>query len=271
MTWVIGVIHGCYNSLQALISKLPANDIILIGDLINRGPESAKTLDFIFEKKIQSVLGNHDIALLAMLGGFLYPHPDDCFNSLIQEPKISDWAFWLQRLPFMIKIKDHLISHAGFYPYWSEKEHEETAEKLHHFFASLNNFNQLEKLWINAQIITHPSQIKDELDQLAFGVNIFTRMRYLTKDGSLALHAKGTPDLHPELTPWFNLIEFGPLKNKNLVFGHWSALRGGIIHEKIIATDSGCVWGESLSAYNLSSKKWIKQACLDQSRRWQED
>lgn len=271
MSWVIGDVHGCYYSLQKLISKLPENDIIFIGDLINRGPESAKTLDFICANKIRTVLGNHDLALLAMIGGFLHPHPDDCFRSLIEDSKIQIWASWLKTLPFMLNIQDHLLSHAGFYPYWTEEEHQKTAEKLNNFFKQLDDFKNLEKLWMNAQLITNPCHIQNEFDEMAFGINIFTRMRYLSKDGSLALHAKGSPDLHPDLHPWFKLIPFGPLKNKNIIFGHWSALRGGLVAPHIIATDSGCVWGEFLSAYHLSSKTFIKQECLDGARRWQAD
>lgn len=58
---VIGDVHGCYDKLMYLMEKLPYTDnICFVGDLIDRGPDSKKVVDFVIENNYNSVLGNHE-------------------------------------------------------------------------------------------------------------------------------------------------------------------------------------------------------------------
>lgn len=54
--------HGCYNSLLALIAKLPKGiPITLAGDLIDRGPMSREIVQYVIDNKIDCVKGNHEV------------------------------------------------------------------------------------------------------------------------------------------------------------------------------------------------------------------
>ena len=122
----IGDIHGCYTELKKLLKKLDYNSkqdrLISLGDLINKGPASAKVLDFFMSNDLEVVKGNHEDWLYRALTG-------QC--KLYEEAKtiLSDSAYskkeiisWLESLPAYIKEDDFVAVHAGFSPYCKLKE-----------------------------------------------------------------------------------------------------------------------------------------------------
>ena len=67
---IYGDIHGCYDELISLRKKINPqdNDIeVCVGDIITKGKDSIKTLDFIIENNIKSVLGNHEDKIIRYL------------------------------------------------------------------------------------------------------------------------------------------------------------------------------------------------------------
>jgi bis(5'-nucleosyl)-tetraphosphatase (symmetrical) len=91
-------------------------------------------------------------------------------------------------------------------------------------------------------------------------VNAMTRLRVCTDDGAMVLAFKGEPgDAHDAWTPWFDMPA-RKSRDHTVVFGHWSAL-GLALRDDILALDSGCVWGRSLSAVRLSDRRLYQVAC----------
>ena len=87
--------------------------------------------------------------------------------------------------------------------------------------------------------------------RLRYICNCFTRIRFCTRNGKLALSEKGAPGSQPKkYIPWFD-VPARASKDLCLVFGHWSTL--GAFHAPgIYALDTGCVWGGALTALELS-------------------
>ena len=85
-------------------------------------------------------------------------------------------------------------------------------------------------------------------------INYFTRMRYLDQKGSLLLKKK---DLKPQKNhiPWFKQTISNLKPNEYIIFGHWAALDGKTKLDNIIGLDTGCVWGNKLTAMRLEDKK----------------
>ena len=260
-SWIIGDVHGCYKSLLKVLEKIsPSKDtsLYIVGDLINRGPESEKTLDFLINNpmKIQCILGNHDLAFISFYHKiFNKINEQDSYGQLTQNKNAVKWINWLRALPLCISNNEFTLVHAGLYPYWSLDENLQQADNLHHLLKSNNYVNELKKLWQHADS-TQPKPYKS-----SFALNVFTRMRYISADRSLCLKTKGlTTDTTSKKKPWF---ELWPQQDKAIYFGHWSALRGETQREDIICLDSGCVWKESLTAINTSTGKKIIQPYAD--------
>jgi len=88
-------------------------------------------------------------------------------------------------------------------------------------------------------------------ERLRYIVNCFTRLRYVDSEGRLELHAKGAPRKAKTagLIPWFE-APGARWRGTRVVFGHWSTL-GFFQNPDVIALDTGCVWGGSLTALRL--------------------
>lgn len=92
-TYVIGDIHGCYEEFIALVGKIekqdPAACFIIIGDIIDRGPDSIKMLRWAMdycnkpEGKFELILGNHEYSKILFLERYLFWREDGLVNSMI--------------------------------------------------------------------------------------------------------------------------------------------------------------------------------------------
>lgn len=68
--WIIGDIHGCAKTLEALLANLPSDEPkVFTGDLIDRGPNSRRVVEIAIENNFKSVLGNHELFALSVMRG----------------------------------------------------------------------------------------------------------------------------------------------------------------------------------------------------------
>ena len=265
-TYAIGDVQGCYDDLMRLLDKISYSrerDILwFAGDLVNRGPKSLQTLQFIRDlgDRAISVLGNHDLHLLAAAYGVRAPHKNDTFGDILSSPVRDELLEWLRHQP-LIHHDEQLnfaMVHAGIYPAWSISDAKTYAVEVQHVLRSENYREYFSTMYGN-----QPDRWSAHLqgsDRLRFIVNSFTRMRFLTESGALDMSEAGPVGSQPNnLTPWFDQSIQLP-DDLEIVFGHWAAL-GGTRISRFHALDSGCVWGNALTALELESGRYISVAC----------
>ncbi len=259
-TYAIGDIQGCYQTLQKLLKHIRFNpqqdQLWLAGDLINRGPDSLKTLEYVYQHKesIRCVLGNHDLHYLAVESGQHQATKKDSFDQLLNSPNRLELSQWLIKQPLMHfdQSLNFAMAHAGIYPGWSIEQALLLSSEVSKYLQSDNKKTFFQQMYGNL-----PTTWRDALsgiDRLRFITNAFTRMRYCYVDGALELTQKGTPGKQPvELFPWFELS--ANQIDCELIFGHWASLDGHCDKPNLHALDTGCVWGGKLTALRLEDKK----------------
>ncbi len=262
-TYAIGDVQGCYEPLMRLLDKIKLSyqdRLWFCGDLVNRGPQSLETLRYIqsLGERARVVLGNHDLHLLAVAAGVKKTKTHDTLNNILNAPDKTKLLNWLKKQPLFIHDPqlNFSMSHAGFPPCWSLQEAKKHSKEIETLLQSPKCHSLLSNLYGNT-----PTKWHKELDgwtRARLIVNFLTRMRYLTKQGDLALGFKGHPNQAPEnLLPWYTLPNPG-LEHTHMVFGHWAALEGQVDHPKLYALDTGCVWGNQLSALRLEDRCLIQ-------------
>lgn len=256
--YVIGDVQGCFDQLQELLQLIDFNSdrdqLWFCGDLIARGPKSLESLRFIRDlgANAVTVLGNHDLNFLASLYGFGKISAADQLLPLQQATDKQSLADWLQQQPLLHydANEDLLLVHAGLAPCWDLA----TALSASQAVASALQ-HQPERLFSH-MYGNHPtlwSEAITDIEQLRFSINSMTRMRYCYADGRLELKEKGEVSANPALTPWFEFWQKRP--HPEIFFGHWAALQGQCSVQKIHALDTGCVWGNSLTAYCIETQR----------------
>ena len=254
--YAIGDVQGCFDALRALLDKLrydPDQDTLwFTGDLVNRGPQSLEVLRLLTSlPKLHTVLGNHDLHLLAVASG-LPARKNDTFDDVLNAHDRDALLDWLRSRPLLHHDEQlgYTLVHAGLLPQWDlATARRLTAEAELAISASAHN-----------ALFTHmygdtPDHWHDDLDswpRLRVIINACTRLRYCDAQGRMDLHAKGRPGTQPpHLRPWFEVPE-RKTRGARLVFGHWSTL-GVCARDGVIALDSGCLWGGSLTAVRLDA------------------
>ncbi len=259
-TYAIGDVQGCNEELQALLSRLKfdrARDRLwFVGDLVNRGPASLEVLRFAHSlgDAAVAVLGNHDLHLLCVAGGFAKKRDDDTLDDLLAAPDEPELLDWLRRRPLMHAQGGYVMVHAGLLPQWSVESAQALAREVEAALGGEQYRPFLKNLYG-----AEPRVWRDELtgwDRLRVIVNAMTRLRFCNAAGEMALRAKGA-QAPPGFRPWF---ELRPASEPPIVCGHWSAL-GLKVNEKIAALDTGCVWGGSLSALRLEDRRLFQVPC----------
>lgn len=263
-TYVIGDLQGCLSPLERLLDKVrfdPSSDKLwFVGDLVNRGPKSLQTLRYVknLGDSAITVLGNHDLHLLAVAYGYRKPSPKDTLKRILLADDCDELCDWLASRPLLHTDKKlgHTLVHAGIYPQWSLKRARKMANEVHEVLV-----NEPHELFANMYGNT-PEYWSKELRQYKryrFAINVFTRMRYCRQDGALDFSFSGSPATAPQhLLPWYALPDRKPLATR-VVFGHWSG-HPSISPASVMPTDRGCVWGGCLSAYAIEKNKsiWVK-------------
>jgi bis(5'-nucleosyl)-tetraphosphatase (symmetrical) len=261
-TYAIGDLQGCYEPLMRLLDKLqfdPATDTLwLAGDLVNRGKHSLETLRFVrsLGNAAVAVLGNHDISLLAAFHGLRKPHKS--LKPLMEAPDYPELIHWLAQCPILHTdlTLGYALCHAGIPPQWDLAMAQRCAREIEQMLTS-----PLVATWLPLVYGDQPDYWDPKLptiDRHRYILNAFTRMRYCRPNGSLEFDAKGSPQDQEQinskkmkLTPWFE----HPSRNAlgvTVLFGHWSTL-GYYSDNKVIALDTGCVWGGQLSAIRIDT------------------
>lgn len=270
--YAIGDIQGCYDSLQYLLEKLdfsPESDQLwLVGDLVNRGKKSLKTVKFIksLGSSAITVLGNHDISLIAMHYGTIPPSPT--LKKFLKSKHREALIDWLRNQP-VFHIDEALgvcMAHAGVSPQWTLTQATFCAKEVEKLLRGDNTGQWLAEVYGNK-----PALWNDDLvayDRHRYILNAFMRMRYCNvKDGSLDFKLNDSPKINTansaKQIPWFlfNERKHIPLR---IIFGHWSSL--GYYHDdNVTALDTGCVWGRQLTAVRIDDNTMplVSQSCVN--------
>jgi bis(5'-nucleosyl)-tetraphosphatase (symmetrical) len=258
--YAIGDVQGCYAELNRLLEKInfdPAADRLwFCGDLVNRGPQSLQTLQFVksLGDRAICVLGNHDLHLLALHHGVDKVRDSSGLQQILDSPERDELMAWLQQLPMLHydeTIKGLLV-HAGIHPHWGLGQALELAAEVEAELRSERAASFLSSMYGNK-----PRVWSDDLTgnrRLRMITNVFTRMRYFTQAGKLDFDATGSPrqTLQRGLTPWFQM-DSTLRADVRVFFGHWSTLPVGC-YGRCFALDGGCVWGGHLVALRIDDE-----------------
>lgn len=269
-TYAIGDVQGCYESLRALLDKInfnPDKDLLwFCGDLVNRGPQSLEVLRFVksLGNHAVTVLGNHDLHLLAIWSGSTQLAPGSSLKRVLEAPDCDALMNWLrcQSLLHVDRSLNWIMVHAALLPQWTLDSAQQLAFEVETRLSGNNYRTYFDNMYGDQPDCWHDDLVGD--DRLRCITNVMTRLRYLSSTGSMALDPNRAPaDEDPSLTPWF---QYGPIQSTNngmrLVFGHWSTLPVGQ-YGQVFAIDAGCLWGGSLVALRIDepSPTWFDQAC----------
>lgn len=265
-TYAIGDLQGCYASLQCLLEKISFNpkqdQIWLAGDLVNRGPQSLECLRYLksLGESAKCVLGNHDLHLLAIAHGTRTLKSKDTVGDVLSATDKIDLLDWLQHLPLIHHDSEQqaLLVHAGVPHIWSTQQSLQHAQEVENALQG-----EYAKHYFDAMYGNTPHSWSPNLKpphRLRVITNYLTRMRVCDTKGRLDLKFKG--DLErcpPDFAPWFELRP--PHPDLRIYFGHWAALEGRCDHPHITALDTGCVWGNKLTAVDINSKNLFQCDC----------
>ncbi len=251
-TYVIGDIQGCFDELQQLLATIrydPASDDLwLVGDLINRGPQNLEVLELLMGlERVTAVLGNHDLHFLAIARGQQTQKRNDTLDDLLASPKLDAYVDWLRHCPLLHHdaARNLVLVHAGLPPAWSLAQ---CLARAHEVEYALRADSYQE--FLNAMYGDQPDTFAEQLEgltRLRVITNCLTRLRYCTAAGQLELKHKA--DLAPAgFAPWFS---FPRQDEVTVLFGHWAALEGKVDASFVRALDTGCVWGRALTALRL--------------------
>lgn len=264
-TYAIGDIQGCFTSLTALLNRIdfnPARDRLwLVGDLVNRGPDSLQTLRFVRDlgTAAVTVLGNHDLYLLMVAYGTVRARgKDDTIQAVLDAPDRDALLGWLRTRPLMHLEDGFAMVHAGLLPGWTAVQARALAREVEGALSGPYHADLLHNMWGS-----EPAAWCDDLrdyERIRVIVNAMTRMRFCTPDGVMDFKVKGEVTKAPKgYVPWFE-VPGRKSADATVVFGHWSAL-GLRIEPKLLALDSGCLWGRELTAVRLEDRKVFQVAC----------
>jgi len=269
--YVVGDLQGCYRELEQLLQRVSfdahQDTLYLVGDLVARGPDSRKALELVIElgSSAKTVLGNHDLNLLAILLGLRDANPNDRLDAIVAAPKPQQqrWIDWLRQQPLLLEspadTTPFVVSHAGIYPWWTIAEAKQYAAEVSTELQSDRLLPLLSNMYGNKPAHWHSSLAG--FDRYRFIVNAFTRMRYCTAEGMLDLTAKGDPhkESSDRVKPWFN---WWKPSATTVIFGHWAALQGKTKRADVIGLDTGCVWGEHLTLMRWPQQQLHQQSAL---------
>ncbi|SIT50119.1 Bis(5'-nucleosyl)-tetraphosphatase, symmetrical [Paraburkholderia piptadeniae] len=249
-----GDLQGCRTQFQQLLAKAaPPADAPLwfAGDLINRGGESLATLRDIIEMgdRAVPVLGNHDLHLLAVYAGIRRSKKGDTIDDILAAPDAEDLIDWVRHRPLAHYENDILLVHAGVLPQWDVDLTMELADDLQRALRAPSWKETLAGLYGNEPNQWTPG-LKG-LDRLRITCTALTRMRFCNVDGVMDFSSSGGINSAPKgFMPWFD-VPGRKTENITIVCGHWAAL-GLMMRDNLIGLDSGCVWGEQLTAVRLA-------------------
>jgi bis(5'-nucleosyl)-tetraphosphatase (symmetrical) len=264
--YIVGDIQGCCDELLRLLDRVkfsPSEDTLwLAGDLVARGPKSLQTLELIISlgNAAKTVLGNHDLHLLAVSLGLFPAKKKDKTLPIIESEKITEFVDWIRHQPLLLEHEDFVLTHAGISPQWDLQTARTSAKEIETILKSDSWDWLIKNMYSNLPNKWNPKL--EGLERYRYIINVFTRMRYCYADASLDMACKLPPsevtDNH--LLPWFKAPNRLPIE-KSVIFGHWAAL-DGYFEDNLIGLDTGCVWGGQLTMLDWEKQRTISQPSL---------
>lgn len=252
--YCIGDVQGCNAPLQALLDTIgfsPSRDTLyFLGDLVNRGPDSAGVLRRLMKMDgaAHCVLGNHDLHLLAVAHGVRGVHRGDTVDDILAAPDRDAMLDWLRQQRMAIFAHGHLMVHAGVLPQWTAQQAMALAAEVEAVLSGPDLPAFLTRMYGN-----EPAAWSDSLagaDRLRVIVNAFTRLRFCTADGTMEFTVKEGAAKAPDgYLAWYD-VPTRRTQDVTVAFGHWSTL-GLVLRPNLLSLDTGCVWGGTLSAARL--------------------
>ena len=272
--YFIGDIQGCYSPFHQLLELVdfsPSRDTLyLLGDLVNRGPQSSEVLRKCIQwgDAVQAVLGNHDLHLLAGAHGVRRSSRKDTLQEVLDAPDKASLLDWLKHQPLARSWTDKkqqtvLMVHAGVQPQWSVEKTLALASEVQDVLSGPSLPQFLQVMYGNEPNYWSESLLGN--DRLRAIINTLTRIRFCTPEGVMDFESTESTQNAPEgLIPWFKCPN-RQTANTLIAFGHWSTL--GLINDReFMALDTGCVWGGSLTAVrvenDLSQRELIQLPCV---------
>ena len=254
--YLIGDVQGCDEALARLLQHIgfsaSRDTLYLLGDLVNRGPDSVGVLRRLtaLQGSAHCVLGNHDLHALAVACGLRQSSRLDTLQALLQAPDREPLLTWLRQQDLALHAHGVLMVHAGVLPQWTVADTLARAAELQAVLRGLDWNDFLAQMYGN-----EPARWNDGLQglpRLRVIVNALTRLRFCSADGTMEFDTKeGASGAPAGFMPWFD-VPGRRTADGVVAFGHWSTL-GWLDRPDVLALDSGCVWGGCLTALRLSS------------------
>ena len=269
--YAVGDLQGCLQPLKCLLEQVafdPVRDRLwLVGDLVNRGPQSLETLRYLYAMRdsLVCVLGNHDLHLLAAGRNVERLKKGDTLHEILQAadgPQLLEWLRQ-QKLLHYDEQRGTVLVHAGIPPQWTLGKALEYAAEVE---TALRDDNLL-PAFLDGMYGNEPAKWNKNLngvERLRVITNYFTRMRFCTREGKLDLKGKeGADKAPPGYAPWFSYKD-RRTRHVQIIFGHWAALEGRCDAPGVHALDTGCVWGGALTLLNVDTGKRVSCGCTDE-------
>ena len=265
-TWAIGDLHGCLDPLQRLLDAVRydpgADRLWFVGDIANRGRQPLETLRYVrsLGSGAVTVLGNHDLHLLAVIHGVRKPSPKDTVAAILAAPDRDELEHWLRSRPLLHTdpALGATLVHAGIHPHWSLALARTLADELEALLPTPRFERFVTRMYGDS-----PARWSADLgkhERRRFAVNVFTRMRYCTAQGTLDFTHSEPPAQAPgRLIPWYR-VPGRVAPGTRLVFGHWSS-HPAMSPPDVLPLDRGCVWDGTLAAHALESGRTVSVRC----------
>jgi len=264
-SYAIGDVQGCYDELRLLLDEISFNPAVdrlyFVGDIVNRGPLSLETVRFIknLGESAVTVLGNHDLHLLAVAQGASKTKRRDTFGDILGAPDREELLDWLRHRPLLDSTGEFYLIHAGLPPQWDMETATRCAREVEAVLRSdgvgefySHMYGDLPNLW---------SEELAGWERIRFITNCFTRLRYCDAAGVLDMKENlGPGSQAPHLLPWFR-VAGRRSEGAKIIFGHWSTLG---FHEEndCLCLDTGCLWGGDLTALRLEDQRLFSVGCI---------
>ncbi len=265
-TYAIGDIQGSYNEFRRLLDLINFNakdKLWLVGDIVNRGPDSLLLLRFLraMNDAVIAVLGNHDLHLLMVAEGFAKVQSGDTLQGILSASDRDELLHWLRHQRLLYASGEYVMVHAGLLPSWSVTQAIELAQEAESF---LHNKDHKEfRKFCSHMYGNQPDQWSANLEgyeRIRVIINAMTRMRVCTYDGKMDFVFKGrAEDIPIDYLPWFD-VPGRASQEATIICGHWSALSLQV-KSNLIALDTGCMWGGNLTAIRLEDRRIFQVPC----------
>jgi len=278
-TYAIGDVQGCFDDLLRLLEKLDFDPDIdrlwFTGDLVNKGPNSLELLRFVrgLGSAAISVLGNHDLHLLAVAAGAVRIRKKDTITEILDAPDCEELLFWLRHQPVLhhSETLGFTMIHAGLPPQWDLETARQCARELEVVLQNFGYEDLFPQLRGDGPLCWREGL--DGWERLRFITNCFTQLRWCDPAGRIDLQGKRrrASARKKRSLPWFDIPDRAS-KPLWVLFGHWARLavappaaRGAA---GVIPLDTGCANGGRFTAFRLEDSQYFRLKCKNRAVPW---